>query len=62
MQLEEVDLMEAQSLQATLDRFLQMFWAGIMDPLAGADALPSAFGANHQACRIGRQRLGDQLL
>ena len=62
MQLEEVDLVEAQSHQAALHRFLQMLWAGIMEPLPGADALPSALGANYQACRIGRKRLGNKLL
>src|ERR1035437_2514775 len=39
-----------------------MLRTGIMNPLTGADTLPSALGANHQAGGIGRQRLGDQLL
>src|ERR1035437_6270256 len=62
VQLENVDLVKAQPLQTALHRGLQMLRTGIMDPLPGADTFPTAFGANHQAGGIGRQRLGDEFL
>ena len=50
----DIDPVEAQAFQAAFERLLQMLRAGIVNPLAGADSLPSALGGDHQAARIGR--------
>ena len=49
VELVNADAIEAKTLQAALDGFFQMPGTGIVNPLAGPDALPSAFGGDHQA-------------
>ena len=38
----------------------KMLRAGVVDPLAGADALPSALGGDDETSGIGREGFGDQ--
>ena len=42
----------AKTLQTALHGFFKMFGAGVVDPLAGADALPSALGGDDEAFRV----------
>src|ERR1700761_5877492 len=39
-----------------------MLWAGVVSPLAGADAFPSTFGCDDQTGGVGEEGLGDELL
>ena len=61
VQLIDVDTVQTQALQTSLERFGEMFRAGIVRPLAGARALPSTFGCDHQSSRIGVECFRDQL-
>src|SRR5260370_25273004 len=47
MKLMNIDTVQAQSLQTPLERFGEMFRAGVVRPLAGARALPSTLGCDH---------------
>src|SRR6185437_17012998 len=43
MKLIDIDPLQPQSFQASLNRRFQMLWRGVVSPLAGADAFPPAF-------------------
>src|SRR5208282_1139630 len=62
MQLVDVNPIQAQSLQAALDSLPQMLRAGIMRPLVGPWAIPSALGRDHKILGVRCQRFGDQFL
>src|SRR5882762_1128035 len=62
MQLINVDAVEAQSLEASLDRLAKVRGSSIVSPLIRAGAVPASLGGNYQASRVGKQRLGNQFL
>jgi hypothetical protein len=61
MQLIDVDAVQAQSLQTSLNRLAKMRWSGIVGPLVRAGAVPASLGRNHEPSRVREQRLGNQL-
>src|SRR5579872_3114065 len=60
VELVDVDALEAQAAETAVDGLAEMFGAGVVDPLAGTDALPSAFGGDNEAGGVGVQGLGDE--
>jgi hypothetical protein len=58
----DVDAIEAQTLQAAFERFGQMLGARVMRPLAGPWPLPSTLGRDDQSLRVRIERLGNHLL
>ena len=62
VQLVEVDAIEAQTAQASLARLAQVLGPPVPRPGAGALAEEPALGGDHEALRVGVQRLGDQEL
>src|SRR5579864_4073195 len=62
MQLINIDAVQSQSLEATLDSFPKVRGSRIVGPLIGTWAIPPAFGSDHQAARVGIQCFGNQFL
>src|SRR5271169_1426422 len=60
MQLVEIDLVEAKSLQAAFHCLAQVRWAGIVGPLVRPRAIPSTFGRNDKFLGVRRECFGDQ--
>src|SRR6266699_1867196 len=62
VQLINVDAIQAQSLEAALDRFAKVFRSCIVSPLIWTRTIPASLGRNHQTGRVRKQRLGNQFL
>ena len=62
MQLINVDAVEAQSFEASLNRLAKVLGSSIVGPLIRAGAVPASLGGNYQASRVRKQRLGNQFL
>src|SRR6266576_3422440 len=62
MQLINVDAVQAQSFEASLNRLAKVRGSGIVGPLVRAGTIPTSLSGNHETSRVGEQRLGDQLL
>src|ERR1700730_2350761 len=60
MQLIDINPIQAQSLQAALDRLTQMLRAGIMSPLMRSWAIPPSLRRDHKILGVRRQCFGDQ--
>src|ERR1700744_4547804 len=62
VKLIDVDAVQAQAFQASFQSLCEMFWTGIVSPLVGARAFPSAFCCDNQTSWIGIEGFRDQLL
>src|SRR5207302_368016 len=62
MQLINVDAVQAQSLEASLDGLAKMRGSCIVGPLIRAGTVPASLGGNYQASRVRKQRFGNQFL
>jgi hypothetical protein len=62
MQLVQVDAVELQAPKAALAALPQPLGARVSRPLAGSGPAQAALRRDHEAVRIGMQRLGDQVL
>src|SRR5580704_16166450 len=62
MQLINVDAVQAQSFQASLNRLAKVRRSCIVGPLIRTGTVPASLGRNHQASRVGEQRFGNQFL
>jgi len=61
VELVNVDAVELEAAKAAGDGFFEVFGAGVVDPLAGADALPSTLGGDDEAFGVGVEGFGDEL-
>jgi hypothetical protein len=61
VQLPEIDAIELQSFQASVERLSQVLGPAVGDPLVRAGSLEAALRGDHQTRRVRMQRLGDQL-
>src|SRR6266849_5158660 len=52
MQLIDVDAIQAQSFETSLDRLAKVRWSGIVGPLVRAGTVPATLGRNHKASRV----------
>src|SRR5205085_2630060 len=57
----QVDPLQTQTAQAAFHFFAQSLRASVRVPASGTGAIQSAFCRDHQAGRVGTQRLGDDL-
>jgi len=62
MKLINVDAVQAQSLETSIDRFAKVRWSCIVGPLIRAGTVPSSLGSNYQAGRVRKQCLSNQFL
>jgi hypothetical protein len=62
MQLVQIDALDAQALEAAVERAAQVLGAPIAVPAAGARAHQASLGANDDARGVGEERLGDDAL
>src|SRR5258708_35320531 len=60
MKLIDVNMIEAQTPQAPLQRFPQMFGAPVCRPLVRACTQETPFGRDDQVLRIGGERFGNE--
>ena len=60
MELIDGDAVKTETLEAAFDGFAEMIGAGVVYPLAGADALPSALGSDDEVGGVGREGFGDE--
>src|SRR5450432_2363903 len=60
MKLINVDAVQAQSLETSIDRFAKVRWSCIVGPLIRAGTVPSSLGSNYQAGRVRKQCLRDR--
>ena len=61
MQLINVDAVQAQSFEASLNRAAKVCGSGIVSPLIRSGTIPASFRRNYQASRIRKQRFSNQL-
>src|SRR5690242_6283747 len=61
MEVIDVDARETQTLQASLQRFGKMLWAGIVRPLIRTRTFPATLGGDDQIGGVGVERFGNQL-
>jgi hypothetical protein len=61
VELVDRDAVEAEALEASFHGFLQVIWRCVVDPLAGADTLPSALGGDDESGGVGMESFGDEL-
>src|SRR5450631_4366056 len=62
MQLIQVNALQTQSPKATLNRIAKVRGSCIVGPLIRARTVPASLSRNHEASRVGKQRLGNQFL
>src|SRR6266852_2743974 len=62
VQLIHVDAVQAQSLEASLNRLAKVRRSCIVRPLVRAGAVPATLGCNHEASWVRKQRFGNQFL
>src|SRR5216684_4698597 len=62
MQLINVDTVQAQSLETSLNRLAKMRGSCIVGPLIWAGTVPASLGGNYKAGRVRKQRFGNQFL
>ena len=60
VQLINVDAVQAQSFETSLNRFAKVRGSRIMGPLIRTGPVPASFGRYHKTGRIGKQRFGNQ--
>jgi hypothetical protein len=61
VELVDGDAVEAEALEASFHGFLQVIWRCVVNPLAGADTLPSALGGDDEVVRVGMEGFSDEL-
>src|ERR1700730_354415 len=62
MQLIDVDAVQAQPLETSLNRFAQVRGSCIVGPLVGAGTVPAPLGGNYKASRVRKQRFRNEFL
>jgi len=60
VELVDGDAVNAEALEAAFDGFAQVIGAGVVDPLGGTDALPSALGGDYEIGWVGMEGFGDE--
>jgi hypothetical protein len=59
MELEEINALETQAVETSVATGAQIFRAAVGDPFIRAGAFEARFGGDHQSCRVGVERLGN---
>ena len=60
VKLVDGDAVEAEALETAFDGLFEMLRAGVVSPLGGARALPSALGGDYKTCEVGVEGLSDE--